>query len=321
MLGVLSLGVYPATAQTSRVVVVNLGDATASIYAASLVIPGGDPALKLEKVLPVGKAPNEVCMSPNGKRAYFGNRGDISVTAIDMDNLAVASTITDPAMINPDGCAVTADGTKLYVAAAGAESVFVFSTADGHKLNQFKVGKEPRRLLFSADGTRLYVSNGEERFVSVIDTKTNAEVGQVKAGRDPRGMAFTSDGKYLAIGNVSDDTVQFVKIGSTEPEFVEGVPRSPQRVVVVPSKEILFTIGRVDNLVSLLDIRQNHEYGRLMTTLPVGRAPWGMALSAAGDCVYVTNTGDDTISVIDLRLMKAAVTIPTGKRPMGLAVR
>jgi YVTN family beta-propeller protein len=307
-------------AQTSIAVVVNSGDSTASVYSAGYVFPDGDPILRLLKVLPVGKGANEVCLSPAGDRAYVSNRGDISVTVLDLKNLSVASTIMEAEMKNPDGCIVSADGAKLYVAAAGGEAVFVFSTADGRKLNEIKVGREPRRLLFSPDGSRLYVSNGEERFVSVVDVKTGAAIGKIKAGRDNRSMVITPDGKYLVIGNVSDDTVQFVKLGETEPEFTVGVPRSPQRLVAVPSKQLLLVIGRVDNVLSILDVRPNKEYGRLQGSIPIGRLAWGMALSAAGDCLYVANTGDNTISIIDLRLMRSSFTIFTGKGPMGLAV-
>ena len=74
-------------------------------------------------------------------------------------------------------------------------------------------------------------------------------------------MIFTPDGKYLVIGNVSDDTVEFVKIGETEPEFIVGVPKSPQRLVALPDKHILLAIGRFDNVVSMLEGRLNDELG------------------------------------------------------------
>jgi DNA-binding beta-propeller fold protein YncE len=89
-------------------------------------------------------------------------------------------------MKNPDGCLLDRDGSKLYIAAAAAEIVFVFSTADGRKLSEIKVGQEPRRLLLSADESRLYVSNGDERYVSVIDSKTGRTVrSKPGAIRDP----------------------------------------------------------------------------------------------------------------------------------------
>jgi YVTN family beta-propeller protein len=308
-------------ADNSHVVVANAGDSTASIYA-PFVITNGDPGLKLLKTLPVGKTPNETCILPDGKRAYVSNRGDTTVTVLDLDTLTVAATINDPGMKSPDGCVLNQAGTRLYIAAAGTDSVFVFSTDDNRKVNEIKVGKEPRRLLFSKDETKLYVSNGEERYVSVVDCKTNQEISRIRAGRDPRSMVLSPEGKFLAIGNVSDDTVQFVRIGETSPEYVTGVPRSPQRLLVLPSKEILCVLGRYDNVVALVDLRQTPEYGRFLSvTIPVGRGPWGMALSAAGDCLYVTNTTDSTMTLIDLRTMHAYLTMPTGKGPMGVAAR
>ena len=77
--------VYPCmAAQDSLVLVVNMGDSTASIVSA-IRITNGDPGLRLTKVLPVGKEPNEACISPDGKRAYVSNRGDTSVTVINLD--------------------------------------------------------------------------------------------------------------------------------------------------------------------------------------------------------------------------------------------
>lgn len=311
---------YGVAAENSRVVVVNAGDSTATIYDA-VRISTGDASLKSVKVLPTGKSPNEVCISPDGKRAFVSNRGETSVTVIDIDAATVLTTISDPAMKNPDGCIVQQDGSKLYVAAAGAASVFVFSTSDYRKVNEIRVGNEPRRLLFSPDGKRLYVSNGDDKNVSVIDAGTLKTISTIKAGRDARAMIFTSDGKYLVISNVSDDAVEFVKDGETEPEYVVGVPKSPQRLVAYPAKQIIFAIGRVDGVVSMLEMRPNNEFGRTLGTIPVGRGPWGMALSAAGDCLYVANTTDNTISIIDLRLMRPSFTIQAGKGPMGLAVR
>ncbi len=320
MLCLAFLSCWYAAAQTSVVVVVNSGDSTATVYSAASVFANGEPILRPRKVLPVGEGANEVCISPSGSRAYVSNRGDISVTVLDLEKLSVDSTITVAEMKNPDGCIVSADGTRLYVAAAGTESVFVFSTADGRKLNEIKVGHEPRRLVFSRDGRRLYVSNGEERFVSVVQVKTGLAIDKIKAGRDNRSMIITPDGKHLAIGNVSDDTVQFVRLGETEPEFVVGVPRSPQRLGASPEKHFLFVIGRFDNVLSMLDLRANKEYGRLEATVLIGCGAWGMVLSAAGDCFYIANATDNTISIFDLRLMRVGFTIATGKTPMGIAV-
>jgi YVTN family beta-propeller protein len=67
-------------------------------------------------------------------------------------------------------------------------------------------------------------------------------------------------------------------------------------------------------------VRPNKAYGRLQGSIPIGRSAWGMAASAGGDFLYIANTGDNTVSVFDLRLMRIGFTVPTGKAPLGLAV-
>ena len=85
---------------------------------------------------------------------------------------------------------------------------------------------------------------------------------------------------------------------------------------------MLFVIGRFDNVVSILDLQDTKEIGRLIGTMPVGRAPWGMGINPDGSALYVGNTADNTITIIDLRLMKPGGFMPaTGKAPMGLVVR
>ena len=134
-------------------------------------------------------------------------------------------------------------------------------------------------------------------------------------------MILTPEGS-TSLSNVSDDTVQFVKLGESEPEYVVGMPKSAQRLVAYPAQEMLFVIGRVDNVVAILDMRQTKEYGRFESaTIPVGRAPLGMALGAACDCLYVSNTADNTVSIVDLRLMWPGITVPGGKSPLGLAAK
>ena len=77
--------------------------------------------------------------------------------------------------------------------------------------------------------------------------------------------------KFLLISNVSSDTVELVKADTHEVEAYMGVPRSPQRFAVFPQKELLFAIGRFDNVVAILDLQDTKEVGRLLGTMPVGR--------------------------------------------------
>ena len=59
----------------------------------------------------------------------------------------------------------------------------------------------------------------------------------------------------------------------------------------------------------------------VITTIPVGATPFGVAVNQGDDTVYVTNRGSDNVSVINGRLcVLTDDTITVGDGPIGVAV-
>lgn len=57
--------------------------------------------------------------SPDGRWVWFGNQHAANVSAVDTRTWEVARTITHPAIAEPHGVAVTADGRKVYISDQG----------------------------------------------------------------------------------------------------------------------------------------------------------------------------------------------------------
>jgi YVTN family beta-propeller protein len=60
---------------------------------------------------------------------------------------------------------------------------------------------------------------------------------------------------------------------------------------------------------------------KAVARIPVGRRPWGLALSRDGRWLYTANGLSDTVSMIDTRTRHVVASIRVGKRPWGLATR
>jgi YVTN family beta-propeller protein len=56
-----------------------------------------------------------------------------------------------------------------------------------------------------------------------------------------------------------------------------------------------------------------------VTTIPVGKRPWGVAVNSTTHTIYVTNSGDNNVSVINGDT-REVTTVPVGKTPKGVAV-
>src|SRR2546427_11932989 len=59
---------------------------------------------------------------------------------------------------------------------------------------------------------------------------------------------------------------------------------------------------------------------KVVTTIPVGKRPRGVAVSPDGRRVYVTNSNSDSLSVIDTKSLAVLRTVPAGPPPQGVAL-
>jgi YVTN family beta-propeller protein len=79
-----------------------------------------------------------------------------------------------------------------------------------------------------------------------------------------------------------------------------------------------------DGTVSIIDTgcrpAQDPDCATVVATLAVGTQPYGVAAHPAGALAYVTNSYDDTVSVIDLSSYTVVATVPVGSLPYGVAV-
>ena len=58
--------------------------------------------------------------------------------------------------------------------------------------------------------------------------------------------------------------------------------------------------------------------GQVVKTLTTGGGAHGVAASADGALVFVTNIADDTVSIIDVRRQEVVKTVPVDDRPNGI---
>lgn len=174
------------------------------------------------------------------------------------------------------------------------------------------------RMTLSPDGRTLWVANDQGGTVTAIDTTTETASPALKVGWQPRGLAVSPDGKTLLVVNVAEDTLSFVDIAKREVTRTVGLQFAPQRAVFSPDGLMVFITGRGTEQLYIVDMRNNKR--RMARTLAVGRQPNGLAQTADGNYLYVGHDKDNTISVVDVRLMQVLTTTPVGAYPDGVVL-
>jgi YVTN family beta-propeller protein len=166
--------------------------------------------------------------------------------------------------------AISADGTRLYVADADNNQLLIVDPSTRTVAKTVAVGKEPTRVVVAADG-RVFVSNSQDRSVSVIDPKTGAETKRIAVGTEPTGMAFTADGKTLLVANRTNATVSVVDVPSLAVRSTIPTEADPSGVAVLPDGRVYVTHVRSGN-VSILDKQTFTVSGSFPMTVPLSTA-------------------------------------------------
>jgi YVTN family beta-propeller protein len=307
----------PASAQIQpkpdyKLLVVHRTDGTLGVYQPAYA------TLQLLKTIPTGKGAREVVVTLGGKRAYVSNKDDHSISVVDLDSLAVVKTITDTRIKDPEGFALSKDGKKVYVALSSRDVIGVVSTDTDTLTGEIPVGKTPMRMTLSPDGSTLWVANDQGGSVTPIDTATDKAGAAIKTGWQPRGIAISPDGKQVLVVNVAEDTLSFIEVAKKEVVRTVGLDFAPQRAVFSPDGLMVFITGRGSDNLYLVDMRNNKR--RMARRIPVGNQPNGLAQTGDGNFLYVGHDKDNTIGVVDVRMMQMINTNPVGAYPDGIAL-
>ncbi|AKB81650.1 hypothetical protein MSBR3_1072 [Methanosarcina barkeri 3] len=270
----------------------------------------------------VGRWPEGVAVTPDGKTAYVANYWDNNVSVIDTATNKVTTTVD--VRSGPSEVVVTPDGRKVYVTNQGNGTVSIIDTANDTVIATVPVGNTPMGIAVAPDGKKVYVTNSgntntPEYTVSVIDTATNMVTSTVYVGEHPWGVAVTPDGTKVYV-----TTYYYISVIDTATNTVidtVDVRRRPQEVVVNPTgTKVYVTDG--DGFVSVIDTSTR----KVVTTLNVGKYPEEIAVTPNGKKVYVVTKGNyennysNNISVIDTSNDTVSAKVNIEFSPGGLAI-
>ncbi len=250
----------------------------------------------------------DLAVSPDGAYLYVTDNNDFTVKVLQTSSMSVdpSSVPTIPVGLYPHGVAVAPDGQHIYVCNVYSGTVSVIQKSDsGYTVSATidvrESAKYPYGVAMTPDGI-VYVSNlySGSGTVTVIDTSDNT-VSPINGFDKPRYLTVAPDGQHVyACGsdsntvsaiNTSNKAVTMISVGTTH----RGIGVTPDGIVYVSNQD--------DGTVSAIkasDI-ENGSYNPDdpdNTTISVGSCPTGVAVMPGGKYVYVSNFGDDTVSVI-----------------------
>jgi YVTN family beta-propeller protein len=153
----------------------------------------------------VGPAPRQVVFAPDGRYAYVTTESGVTFVST-----AASSAVRRVHVTDPQGIAVSPDGSRLYVTSPATGTLVVISTATGRVTGTIRVGAEPYAVALSPDGSTAYVADMNADAVSVVGTATGQVTATIPVGRLPGSIAVTPDDSQVWVGNILGGTITVI---------------------------------------------------------------------------------------------------------------
>jgi DNA-binding beta-propeller fold protein YncE len=307
-----------------------------------------DGAMLAERA--AGRRPAGLALARAGRLALVTDAlgGSLRSFEVSVETLGPERALPLPG--EPQGIAVSSDGTAAYVALAALDEVAVIDLDAWTVSSRIGVGRWPRHLALSADGSRLAVGTSGDRGVSIVDVRerkllwidrfVGLDIGHLVLGPDGREVWFPwmvyrrnpitpeniRRGWVLAsrLGRVRLDAETRREAISLDPQGRAvadpwGIAISPdgRRVVMSSSGTHELIVLAVEGLPFQAEGGTDHIDPVLLADperfarIEVGGRPMGLRISRDGRTVFVANALANAVQVVDLE--KRAVA-----RVMGL---
>jgi YVTN family beta-propeller protein len=154
----------------------------------SAIQQGADGAWT-QTVIPVGKGPEGLDLSPNGRELWSAHSRDGGVSIIDVATKKVTHTIPLGTR-RSNRIKLTPDGKFALVSDLEAGDLVVVDAAARKEIKRIALGKMPEGILVPPDGTRAFVAVNGDNHIAVVDLKTWTVTKTLQTGTGPDGMAW-----------------------------------------------------------------------------------------------------------------------------------
>lgn len=277
--------------------------------AANVVIP---PSIQ------VGIDPIGIAITTDGLQAFIVNNVDNDLSVIDLQtNLVTAKT--GGTFFRPFALAINPDSTRAFISDVARLSLIDLTTNSSLAPINFLGANQIFYDAISPDGKTALATN----FISPIGTATLIDltnetiIATIPVGNGPFGAAFSPNNQTAYVANLGDD-VTVINVASRT--VIAQIPAPSAYVIsVTPSGTRAYVTDSISQ-VHVLDLINN----TLLTSIPVGDTPEGIAIAPDGKKAFVANpgfvTGLPSLSIIDTLTNTVLQSIPMIASPQTISI-
>jgi DNA-binding beta-propeller fold protein YncE len=291
-----------------------------------------DLALEREVArIPVGGAPHELAISPDGRTVLVGEYGPDeahggTVAIVDVLKHRVTARIDVGEKTRPHSVVFMPDGNRAVVTLQERDELAIVDIGTKRVLRTLPTGgRESHMVRLSPDARRAYVTARRgEGTLSVVFLEEDREPVVIPTGAGAEGIAVTPDGGEVWVLDRAADTISIVDASSLSVEKQLPSRPSANRVAISHDGRAFVTNGGSGaNVVQYLNVYDVATKSRLHEVTLRGGEPGSGAFGilAHEQHVFISDTNGGRILVYDAERLDSPRILLTGReaeRPDGM---
>jgi len=291
-------------------------------------------------------SPIEVAVSPDGARLYVVCEGTNELAVYDLGSRKILRRIAVGHV--PKGLALSADGKRLWVTNSWSDTVSEIDASSLAVERSLPAGFEPTSVAVDRDQRFLYVANRISDDISIIDLASGAETKRLLGGRGTSYLAFSPDGGRIYGTHIYPNPGAHRAPPESEITVIDAARQVVAERYRLPNAAGIFHVAissdgrlgmaaqlRPKNLIPLAHVEHGWVFGNSLSVfgedigdvvqIPIDELdryytpPFGVVLAADKSVAYVSTTGSDSVTVIDVRKLVELIRSATPAERRALA--
>ena len=316
---------------TGTLVVVNGGDATVSLVDLE--------RREITATVPVGDAPREVAVSPDGRWALVSNYGaakapGATLSLVDIANGVVERTISLGAHRRPHGLAWLANGTVL-VTSESDSALLVLDASSWAVRAAIPLGQgAPYLVAVDSSERTAYVSNVTSSSVTAVDLSARRALKSAAVPKSADGVAPRPASDEVWVTSPQSDRVSVLGAADLAPRGRVESESYPVRVRFTPDGALALVVCAKSSELKFVDAAKREERASVAMRVSIAAlhggkgaegyethtVPLGLAVSPDGAWAFVTLGAVDALAVVSVRTLEIETVIFVGHEPDGVAL-
>jgi|CXWL01.1.fsa_nt_gi DNA-binding beta-propeller fold protein YncE len=163
----------------------NIGSDSVTAFEFQNVPPAAGPS-KITHI-PVGKQPEAIDLSPDGKEVWIGLNAEGMTEVVDVVGYKSVAKIDIKG--RPYRVKFTPDGKRVVCTMNASKEILIIDAVTRKELKRIKLDSGPMGIVFSADGRTAFITAVGPDIVMKINLESGEVTGRVVVGANPDGIA------------------------------------------------------------------------------------------------------------------------------------